>query len=150
MTLDHGAAVRALTRYVAVPETGEPRRPQLRQRISARFPRFGDVQGWPERVYMRELDMGNDRDRFNEVWASRLYEGRMVDQFDHRAKAYESGTGEDRGVAAPAVRRPWKGNHATVVRRRRRDPADLRPDAKYRMGSAASRAPRMSGPSSRP
>jgi hypothetical protein len=43
---------------------------------------------------MRELDMGNDRDLFTEDPSGiPLYEGRMVDAFDHRAKGYRSGRG---------------------------------------------------------
>ena len=38
--------------------------------------------------------MGNDRDRFSDDSTGLpLYEGRMIDQFDHRAKAFRSGRG---------------------------------------------------------
>jgi hypothetical protein len=78
----------------ALPDTASLAGLDLVERISARFPRFGEPRvGWPERVYIRELDMGNDRDRFNDREGYPLYEGRMVDQFDHRAKAYLSGRG---------------------------------------------------------
>lgn len=87
----------------------------LVQKISARFPRFGDpYPGWPGRVYMRELDMGNDRDKFTDSEGYPLYEGRMVDQFDHRAKAYVSGRGRTAvwrdlpfGDASKAVAPQW-------------------------------------------
>jgi len=61
----------------------------------SRWPKFGDASaGEPYRDYMRELDMGNDRERFSEDPAGLpLYEGRMVDQYDHRAKGYRSGRG---------------------------------------------------------
>ncbi len=61
----------------------------------ALWPKFGDVSaGEPYRDYMRELDMGNDRERFSEdPTALPLYEGRMVWQYDHRAKGYRSGRG---------------------------------------------------------
>jgi hypothetical protein len=61
----------------------------------SRWPKFGEsIPGTPQRVYMRELDMGNDRDIFDEdPNGVPLYEGRMVDQFDHRAKGYRSGRG---------------------------------------------------------
>jgi hypothetical protein len=43
---------------------------------------------------MRELDMGNDREDFgNDPDGLPVYEGRMVEAFDHRAKAYVSGRG---------------------------------------------------------
>jgi hypothetical protein len=60
-----------------------------------RWPAFGDESaGPPRRVYMREIDMGTDRDLFDEDPAGiPLYEGRMVSQFDHRAKGYRSGRG---------------------------------------------------------
>jgi hypothetical protein len=61
----------------------------------ALWPKFGDASaGDPYRSYMRELDMGNDRERFSEDPAGLpLYEGRMVWQYDHRAKGYRSGRG---------------------------------------------------------
>jgi hypothetical protein len=60
-----------------------------------RWPAFGDVTaGLPHRVYMCELHMGNDRGLFDEdPTGFPLYEGRMVDQFDYRAKGYRSGRG---------------------------------------------------------
>jgi hypothetical protein len=58
-------------------------------------PRFGDeTAGEPFRDYMREIDMGNDRELFVEgTGGLPLYEGRMVWQYDHRAKGYRSGRG---------------------------------------------------------
>jgi hypothetical protein len=59
------------------------------------WPAFGDeTAGPPVRHYQRELDMGNDRNRFTTDPAGMpLYEGRMITHFDHRAKAYDSGHG---------------------------------------------------------
>ena len=61
----------------------------------ALWPKFGDASaGEPYREYMAELHMGNDRERFSEDPAGiPLYEGRMVWQYDHRAKGYRSGRG---------------------------------------------------------
>jgi N-6 DNA Methylase len=61
----------------------------------ARCPRFGDkTAGEPYRDYMREIDMGNDRELFVDgPGGLPLYEGRMVAQYDHRAKGYRSGRG---------------------------------------------------------
>jgi hypothetical protein len=58
-------------------------------------PRFGDeTAGDPHRQFMREIDMGNDRGLFGEgPGGLPLYEGRMVQQYDHRAKGYRSGRG---------------------------------------------------------
>lgn len=66
--------------------------------ISAMYrggPRFGDESaGEPLRVYQTEIHMGNDRELFTDNQAGMpLYEGRMVDRFDHRAKVYVSGHG---------------------------------------------------------
>jgi hypothetical protein len=60
-----------------------------------RWPAFGDeTAGPPRRVYMREIDMGTDRERFDgTVGDVPLYEGRMVSQYEHRAKGYRSGRG---------------------------------------------------------
>jgi hypothetical protein len=80
---------------LAVPDITDLDSISLVELIDRAFPHFSDmVVGWPTRVYMRELDMGNDRDLFKEPGMGYpLYEGRMVDQFDHRAKAYVSGRG---------------------------------------------------------
>jgi len=49
-------------------------------------------RGW--HPYRRELDMGNDADLFTKDPSGLpVYEGRMVDFYDHRAKAYISGAG---------------------------------------------------------
>ncbi|MFY9658475.1 MAG: hypothetical protein WAK01_18145, partial [Methylocystis sp.] len=63
------------------------------QKLYARFPKFGaNEPGLADRQYMREVDMGNDRDCFSDGRVGvPLYEGRMVAAFDHRAKAYVSG-----------------------------------------------------------
>ena len=77
-----------------------------------RWPAFGDeIAGQPIRYYMRETDMGNDRELFNEDPSGvPLYEGRMVDQFDHRAKGYRSG----RGRAADWVDLPFGDPNKSV------------------------------------
>ncbi len=58
-------------------------------------PSFGQEDRPEGREYMREIDMGNDRDRFSEEAndALPLYEGRMIAPFDHRAKEWVSGRG---------------------------------------------------------
>jgi hypothetical protein len=60
-----------------------------------RWPALGDASAeGPRRVYMAEVHMGNDRDIFSEdATGVPVYEGRMVDQFDYRAKGYRSGRG---------------------------------------------------------
>ena len=63
--------------------------------MSRRWPPFGDqAAGPPVRHYQAELHMTNDRKLFGDVSEGLpVYEGRMVDQFDHRAKAWRSGRG---------------------------------------------------------
>ena len=80
---------------LSVPETLTKADLSLVERMQSRWPSFGDeAAGEPFRQYMREVDMGNDRNLFNEAPPGLpVYEGRMVDQFDHRAKGYESGRG---------------------------------------------------------
>lgn len=65
------------------------------EKMYARYPKFGDkAAGPPFRQYMAEVHMGNDRHRFvAEPPGAPVYEGRMVAQYDHRAKGYRSGRG---------------------------------------------------------
>ena len=80
---------------LAIPEATDDEDAQLILRLHERFPSFGDDSaGPPLRHYMREVDMGNDRERFSDHSEGfPVYEGRMVDQYDYRAKAYRSGRG---------------------------------------------------------
>jgi len=65
------------------------------RKMYAACPAFGtNIPGQPRRHYSREVDMGNDRDLFTTDPAGLpVYEGRMIDNFDHRAKTYQSGHG---------------------------------------------------------
>ncbi|MBI5446624.1 MAG: hypothetical protein HY900_36075 [Deltaproteobacteria bacterium] len=65
------------------------------EKMYSRYPGFGNKSsGPPRRQYMRELDMGNDRELFcAEQNGLPIYEGRMVSQYDHRAKGYRAGRG---------------------------------------------------------
>ncbi len=58
-------------------------------------PKFGDVDaGPPIRHFQSELHMGNDSGLFRtDPSGLPVYEGRMIDHFDHRAKSYVSGHG---------------------------------------------------------
>jgi hypothetical protein len=80
---------------LAIPETLDPRDAEIAQKLYARRPAFGDASGGPPlRTYQREVDMGTDRDLFGDFEEGLpLYEGRMIEQFDYRAKAYRSGRG---------------------------------------------------------
>lgn len=120
----------------AIPDTTDLSALALVERVSSRWPRFGEPhEGWPAREYMRELDMGNDRDRFNDLEGYALYEGRMVDQFDHRAKAYVSGRGRTAvwrdlpfSDPAKAIRPQWFVTNEAV-------PSKVRPRlGRFRLG----------------
>ncbi len=78
---------------LAIMELSSQLEVDIATKVYARWPKFGDESaGEPLRHYMREIDMGNDRDLFSETPPGLpVYEGRMVGQFDHRAKGYQSG-----------------------------------------------------------
>ena len=80
---------------LAIAEVAHPSEIEVSKKIYARFPKFSsDGAGLAQREYMTELHMGNDREDFgNNPDGLPLYEGRMVDAFDHRAKGYVSGRG---------------------------------------------------------
>lgn len=60
-----------------------------------RWPAFGDESaGPPFRDCVAEIHMGNNRELFDDDGTGLpLFEGRMIAQYDHRAKAYSSGRG---------------------------------------------------------
>lgn len=64
-------------------------------KMYAQYPKFGELhKGLPYRYYMREVDMGTDRNLFTETSEGlSVFEGRMVDAYDYRAKGYVSGRG---------------------------------------------------------
>jgi len=65
------------------------------RKMYERYPKFGvQLDGLPNRRYMCEMHMGNDRDEFEADSAGLpLFEGRMISDFDYRAKGYVSGRG---------------------------------------------------------
>jgi hypothetical protein len=80
---------------LAISEVGDANDAALVAQISSRCPRLGDEScGPPIRHYQAELHMGNDRDLFGDGGKGlAVFEGRMIGQFDYRAKAYCSGRG---------------------------------------------------------
>jgi type I restriction-modification system DNA methylase subunit len=68
---------------------------EITDHLYEQWPAFGVATAdFPRRTYQREIDMGTDRDRYtDEEQGLPLYEGRMVGQYDYRAKAYLSGRG---------------------------------------------------------
>jgi hypothetical protein len=81
----------------AIPESADSALDTVASKMLAAWPRFGEhVDGLPYRDYQREIDMGNDRDLFVDGLTDDglpVFEGRMVDQYEYRAKAYISGRG---------------------------------------------------------
>ncbi len=86
-------------------------------RMYARYPKFGaKIDGLPHRHYMREVDMGNDRALFSEGDDGLpVFEGRMVDAYDYRAKGYVSGRGRSAvwkdlvfGSASKQIQPQWR------------------------------------------
>lgn len=80
---------------LAISETAGGIDAETTDHLYRQWPAFGDTtQGLPFREYQREIDMGTDRDLFGDDEPGLpLYEGRMIAQYDHRAKAYRSGRG---------------------------------------------------------
>ncbi|MCA0921980.1 Eco57I restriction-modification methylase domain-containing protein [Pseudooceanicola nanhaiensis] len=80
---------------VAVMEFAAQSEIDICARMYALYPKFGaDIEGVPLRYYMREVDMGTDRGLFSEgLEGLPVYEGRMIDAYDYRAKGYVSGRG---------------------------------------------------------
>lgn len=95
----------------------------IARKLYARFHKFGaSIDGLPRREYSAELHMGNNRDDFSAgADGLPLYEGRMVEAFDHRAKAYVSGRGRAAvwrelpfGSPEKAIRPQWRVAEADV------------------------------------
>jgi len=80
---------------LAIAEVAHAHDITISRKLYARYPKFGaDVPALAQREYLAEVHMGNDREDFEDDPAGLpLYEGRMVEAFDHRAKAYVSGRG---------------------------------------------------------
>src|ERR1700688_4897742 len=80
---------------LAVMEFGSQLDIDIASKMYGCHPKFGDeTAGPPRRQYMAELHMGADRDLFDEEPSGvPVYEGRMVAQYDHRAKGYRQGRG---------------------------------------------------------
>jgi hypothetical protein len=107
------------------------------RKMYARYPKFGErIAGQSNRVYMTEVHMGGDRELFPEgAEGLPLLEGRMVDLYDYRAKAYVSG----RARAAVWAELPFGDPHKAIVPQWR-VPPEMIPDRllgrinQYRIG----------------
>jgi hypothetical protein len=80
---------------LAVPDIRDPRQARLSRRLYRQCPPFGArIAGLPIRDFSREIDMSDKGNVFGDDPAGLpVYEGRMIDFFDHRAKRYVRGHG---------------------------------------------------------
>lgn len=80
---------------VAVMEFAAQSEIDICARVYGLYPKFGvAIEGLPYRHYTREVDMGTDRGLFSEGEDGLpVFEGRMIDAYDYRAKGYVSGRG---------------------------------------------------------
>jgi len=80
---------------LAISEFVHPSDVSIASKLYSRLPKFGaEIPSSARRKYMREIDMGTDREDFEgDLDGVPLYEGRMVEAFDYRARAYGSGRG---------------------------------------------------------
>jgi len=88
----------------------------ISRKMYSRYRHFGKrVTGLPHREYMREVDMGNDRDLFDsDRDGLPVFQGSMVTHHDYRAKGYVSGHGRNTvwedlpfGHPSKAIRPQW-------------------------------------------
>jgi hypothetical protein len=80
---------------LALMEFREQRDIDIATKMYDRWPKFGQrLPTYPVHQYMAEIHMGENRVLFSEDSSGLpLYEGRMVTNYDHRAKAYREGRG---------------------------------------------------------
>jgi hypothetical protein len=107
----------------AIPDVRTTSDVTVAAKMYARHPAFGNEGAPPPyRHYQAELHMGNDTDRFSTAAAGLpVYEGRMLAQYDHRAKTYESGHGNSSvwrerpfGDPSKAIIPQWRVEHSDV------------------------------------
>jgi hypothetical protein len=94
------------------------------------------MEGQPLRRYQAELHMGNDRDLLSPGSVGLpVYEGRMVDHLDYRAKRYLSGRGNNSRWEETPFGHPNKGIHPQWRVLREDVPAKVGPRVdRYRVG----------------
>ncbi|GAA4372900.1 N-6 DNA methylase [Nocardioides caricicola] len=98
----------------AVPDVRDPVHAQILFQMVSQTPAFGaEIDGVVLREYQREIDMGTDTHLFVDHHSTGLpvYEGRMVDHFDYRAKKYLSGHGNNSKWLETPFGDPQKGIH---------------------------------------
>jgi hypothetical protein len=79
---------------LAIAEVAHSSDIEIARKMYAALPKFSEYRTMDDnRPYLRELDTGNERDRYRDDGDIPMFEGRMVEAFDYRAKAYVSGRG---------------------------------------------------------
>jgi hypothetical protein len=123
---------------LAIPEIRSSLELEIIEKLYRAYPRFKD--GYEKlggtRPYATELHMGNERDLFTEEDSDMpIYEGKMVDQYDYRAKAYASGRGRSAvwgdlpfGSEAKKITPQWRVSTASL------DKETLKRISTYRVG----------------
>ncbi|PAW70201.1 MAG: hypothetical protein B9S35_15430 [Opitutia bacterium Tous-C5TDCM] len=101
----------------AIPDVRDVAQLGTNAKLYAAWPAFGATDvGPPVRHYSAELHMGSNRTLFTtDTSGLPVYEGRMIDHFDHRAKTYNSGHGNSAvwierefGDPAKAIAPQWR------------------------------------------
>lgn len=97
----------------AIPDVRDLSQLVISNKMNDACPPFGAaIPGTPRRHYSAELHMGNNRDLFTtSPDGLPVYEGRMIDNFDHRAKTYVSGHGN----SAVWTERPFGDPEKSIV-----------------------------------
>ena len=101
---------------LAIMELGSQKDIDIASKMYEQWPKFGDEEaGPPYRFYMREVDMGNDRELFEEDSTGLpVYEGRMVGSVRPPGKGVPIWTGTSRGLGRVALW-PKRKVHSTSV-----------------------------------
>ena len=123
---------------LAIPEIRSNLEIEILEKLYAAYPSF--KEGYANlpggRPYAAEIHMGNDRDLFTENPTDiPLFEGKMVDQYDYRAKGYVSG----RGRSAVWQELPFGSTEKNIVPQWRIDTSSLKDGdierlSNYRLG----------------
>lgn len=108
---------------LAIPDIRDPCGARVSLKISRAWLPFGaDSATLPMRDFCREIDMSDKNGVFSEdADGLPVYEGRMIDFFDHRAKRYVSGHGN----TSVWEETPFGSPHKTIRPQWRVDKADL-------------------------
>ncbi|MBI2776617.1 MAG: N-6 DNA methylase [Chloroflexi bacterium] len=92
--MDADEVRREAPRTYALSEIANVMESRIARKMQSAWPALGEITaGPPHRHYLAEVHMGNDRSRFNSQSGLPVFEGRMIDRYDYRAKTYREGHG---------------------------------------------------------